>query len=119
MCKEYNGYTNYETWNVALWIDNDEGTSQYIRDEAIEIYNDAAATEFSTKKQKAIYDFQSWLKEYHEEANPLANDGGSTYSDLLQAALDSVNWYELAENWIDQIIDDELVEVETELDLQD
>ena len=22
--KKYNGYTNYETWNVALWIDNDQ-----------------------------------------------------------------------------------------------
>ena len=30
----YNGWANYETWNVALWIDNEQGTYEEARDMA-------------------------------------------------------------------------------------
>lgn len=33
----YNGWTNYDTWNVALWFDNDgEGLAEYVAEFARE-----------------------------------------------------------------------------------
>lgn len=82
MCKGYNGYTNYQTWNIALWIDNDQGLHEMCKD--MERLDDVRA-------------LATWLKEYFiDEINPLA-DQANTYADLLGHALASVDWYEVAE----------------------
>lgn len=29
---KYEGWTNYQTWNVALWVNNDEGLYNFVKD---------------------------------------------------------------------------------------
>lgn len=97
----YNGYTNYETWSVSLWIDNDEGTYNYIQDSLTDIYNNAESSEYLNKDQSAIKEMESFLENWVEENNPIQD--ASMYSDLLGAAISSVNFYEIAENWLETI----------------
>lgn len=37
----YNGYANYQTWNVCLWISNDEGLNEFAA--VCQNYNDFKA----------------------------------------------------------------------------
>lgn len=90
--KEYNGWTNYETWNVKLWIDNDQGLQEY--------WNER------TMDQDCIQGLADELKEYFEEQSQemlkAASQQASVWSDLIGAALSEVNWHEIAEAfWTD------------------
>lgn len=107
--KTYNGWTNYETWSVALLLDNDEGSSAMRQEMAQQAWDDAKAGDAypsQTRLQAATYALQEALKEYHEKNNPLANDN-SVYAQLLSGALSEVNWRELASNYLDEIDTDE------------
>lgn len=91
----YNGWKNYETWLVALWINNDQGTQETAHNMAKEYRGN----------EHTNYDLSHALKEWIEEMNPL-NEGADLFTDLLNAALSEVDWYEIAESFFNDIKDE-------------
>ena len=101
---DYNGWTNYETWNVALHIDNERGSQEYWRERA-----ECCLKTFTKNPEKgsvltvveqAAMELSNELKDSHEENAPELE---GTYGDLLNAALSSVNWYEIAKNMVEEL----------------
>ena len=117
--RQYNGWTNYETWLVKLWIDNDEGSYRYWLERAQEVYDNATPNKLitgHTRLEAFVYDLSKAMEsEIEEGAGELFNDSGSMYCDLLNGALSNVNWYEIAEHYKEEITeettDDETEEV--------
>lgn len=48
--KAYNGWTNYEIWNVKLWMGNNQGDQEYWRNRALNWLAISLPTEFATKE---------------------------------------------------------------------
>ena len=105
MSDGYNGWTNYETWAVRLYMDNDAGQARYWEQAAKDAYANAQPPEYLTRSEMAAIDLADHIMETHEEA---AEEllGGSIYehgplADLLRGAIGDVNWREIAANWIE------------------
>jgi hypothetical protein len=102
MAERYNGWTNYETWLVNLWMDSEQGSQEFFRETAREIY-DGPRNPYRahmTRAADAGLTFADWLKEYHEENRPEMPTCG-VYYDLLSGALSEVNWGEIARHYIE------------------
>jgi len=80
---EYNGWTNYETWVAALWMQNDSGSCDYYAE--------------ITNEYDSVYDLSKALQDEFEENNPLPESG--VYADLMTAAISEINFYEIAEHF--------------------
>jgi hypothetical protein len=101
----YQGWTNYPTWCVNLWLGNDEGLYSEVvaKAEYAVIYADghpniAAGiwTETETRRFVLADDLKQWV------TDELAPDLGATFAaDLLGYALGEVDWHEIADSWIE------------------
>jgi hypothetical protein len=95
----YNGWTNYETWVVNLWMDNEEGSHDY--------KNEAEEQKHFSKMEDAVCILADRLKDDHEDrkCNILENAEltSSVWADLLGATLSEVNWNEIAEHLLENV----------------
>ena len=89
--EEYNGWTNHETWAADLWLSNDEG-----------LYNEVREI---VKNSKDEWDAEKSIKEYVEELREMVDSGEAgeelklMFNDI--GSLWRVNWGEIAEAWIE------------------
>ena len=103
----YNGWSNYETWNVKLWIDNEQGDYEYWRERTQDLWESN-----DHDKADTAGDLSKELESYFDENKP---EVSGTYADLLGAALSEVDWYEIAEEMIsDEDFEEEPEEEEPE-----
>lgn len=105
---DYTGWTNYETWAVNLWIGNDEGSHHYWDETTRTIWETVTSqarldTPFTASEQARL-DLAETLKDDLEENLPADIDQavhGTMYADLLNAALDRVEWMEIADGLLE------------------
>ena len=103
----HEGYTNFETWSIALILDNDRELCTTWRGYAVQIKVEAANIPqvfegIWTPEQGAIFTVADTLKDQFEnQAEDL--DLAPPFGDLLSAALSAVNWQEVAEGLLEEI----------------
>lgn len=103
--KRYEGWSNYETWAVSLWLDNDQQSYSYWREETARHRREAGES-FQVREglwmeaEAMRFNLADQLKEEITDASPL--DEATVYSDLLSAALSEVNWVEIADHWLSE-----------------
>lgn len=82
----YSGWKNWETWNVALWCDNEEG-----------IYRDRMR-----QKPKTAQECEQFVKEYFPSGTPDMETGDYDPFDRDEVCVD---WEEIAEHWAEDYQD--------------
>jgi hypothetical protein len=91
----YNGWENYPTWCVNLWLTNDEGLYLDMLDFVAGLLDD----------ELSKYDITNSIKEHIENQFRYIDDEASLRTDMLGYAFGIVDWNAIADSWIEMTKD--------------
>ena len=103
--ESYCGWSNYDTWNFKLWLDNEQNTQEMV----LNVVKYAYKT--FDKKYEAIYHIQTFLENYATENAPQLENG--FYLDVLNASVRSVNYYQIADAYFYDYLENYNQEIKT------
>jgi hypothetical protein len=99
---KYNGWTNYETWNCKIWIDNDQGIQEYWKDYAKNIT--PIENEYMDEPRCKVHALADALKDkFEQQAEDHVPSMVGFFADIMNAALNRVNWIEIAESLLEEV----------------
>lgn len=102
--KTYNGWSNYETWLVNLWSDNNGDTEQfndYAKECILAALEANDGEDASEVKNEATYELSELLEAQFDDC--IGESGiplSGLFYDLLMSATSEVNFYEIAQHYI-------------------
>ena len=116
----FNGWTNYETWALALHLDNDEGDHTYWRERAVEHYQAAKETRSAPlarheARSTLASELKDWLDSLYDEVYEAAATKDMAVSlEAVNLLADvgtntnytTINYQEIAGSWLDDVIPD-------------
>lgn len=79
----YNGWKNWETWNVALWCDNEYA-----------VYQDRV-----TRNPRTAQEVEDFVREWWPDGTP---DMRGETDDAFVRDARIVDWQEIAEHWAEE-----------------
>ena len=88
MTDEYNGWTNWETWNTHLWLTNDEGTYNLILETVSDIVTNESEASWNWRAGDAILDL---IEQFKEDGIRLIGD---------EMTMHRVDWTEIGEAFV-------------------
>ena len=99
MCEKHCGYTNYQTFTVALHVESTRSEHEHWREvvAGLQLNAHLDKPEYYSVEEYVKFALGDMLKEAF--ANPLEDDA-SVYSTLLGDALGRVDWVDVAESFL-------------------